>query len=1044
MLKRLLVLGLCLLSINVSAFSVTNAWDVNVRQYRSMNLPIRRGESVDLVATYKSGTNLLSLAGVTNAVFRYKPVTTNAYLWGMNGSVHGSDVCFPWNSSNCVTNAVVDYEIALLARNQTILRAFGKIYFDGWDNFDAYAPPPAPNIIDWATLTNHANLESAPFATDLDIATVGLNSTNYTDAREAAILAALAGTATLLRAEIAVARSSAYSAATNYAQAGLALKLDTSAVGSAAYSDSNDFATAAQGALADNSLQNGALGSIDPVAYIIYDSNGNPVLDFNSGLKLSDNFKIEQTPALRTMFLFTSVDGYSKFWGTTNGEIKTWVEADSHWYDFYSTLNLTNAAQLGGLTADLTGQWLLNGTVFSSGDLMDLVGNSFAPKMVLNSDTLALRNYWSWMKLETNGVFFSYEDGGPAPESLLYNQGQLIASNGVLFSGGAPVGAGADDTTWRDRTNDWNLAATALQPTGDGTGLTLGNVTVVAGDTNKVLIAPWYDGGGYGEFNWDTETPTRYVGTISGGTILIRATNGVWRITTLNPNVVYYESVGSSVTSGWNYVSGSYDNPTSTTFADSTTQLTGQETAELAFEAIPATAVISINGETQTLSGASFTIATADPNAITGTVINGTTGTITGKISNHTIQANDPNALTNDYATPVRFASNVVVTAGATLGVGVAYSNAPIGVRVDSAGTCVRLVDPTFAHGMTGVVPTDVFASLETYGIGHGGFIFRGLNDSASAASTPLFFVGINGATTPTAPCIVFRAGKRNSINYQAIAATEPAVGIDNYSTRLATWLGNGFLGLGITPTEKLHVLGNTTIASNLYVSGLMTSGAHIVTGATDTNQVGIIANATQTANDEFAIWSSGKTTKNVYSRGGNFTITGKSTNTGTTVNGNLVVTNSAKAATATIGVLTNNGMVNLNYVDAPVAVIYASGTNYLNPTNGAEQTIICTGNTYISSVPLTAAKASLMGLYVEPAGFDVTWDTNVFNSSYWPTIPSNGMDVVLRKCYGSTMWTLNAPITAWSGTVTNMASSDSTNYMYFVGGMLASNVVVP
>jgi hypothetical protein len=53
-------------------------------------------------------------------------------------------------------------------------------------------------------------------------------------------------------------------------------------------------------------------------------------------------------------------------------------------------------------------------------------------------------------------------------------------------------------------------------------------------------------------------------------------------------------------------------------------------------------------------------------------------------------------------------------------------------------------------------------------------------------------------------------------------------------------------------------------------------------------------------------------------------------------------------------------------------------------------------------------------------------------------------MDLVLRKTYGSTMWTVNGNVAAWSGTVTNMATSTSTNYMVFVGGILASNVVLP
>jgi hypothetical protein len=102
----------------------------------------------------------------------------------------------------------------------------------------------------------------------------------------------------------------------------------------------------------------------------------------------------------------------------------------------------------------------------------------------------------------------------------------------------------------------------------------------------------------------------------------------------------------------------------------------------------------------------------------------------------------------------------------------------------------------------------------------------------------------------------------------------------------LATLGGN--VGIGTNnPQAKLHVAGTTLISSNVSINNGVT-----ITGANDTNQLSIIANATQTDNDEFAIWSSGKSAKTLAFRGGNLSVTAAMTNKGMVVNGNLVVTN--------------------------------------------------------------------------------------------------------------------------------------------------------
>jgi hypothetical protein len=304
-------------------------------------------------------------------------------------------------------------------------------------------------------------------------------------------------------------------------------------------------------------------------------------------------------------------------------------------------------------------------------------------------------------------------------------------------------------------------------------------------------------------------------------------------------------------------------------------------------------------------------------------------------------------------------------------------------------------------------------------------------NSTVAQANGSRFGIDLIGAGQLIQTTNGFNTMVRINSNWQP--PTQGAQNTTNTALQVTQWLTNG-----IAATSGVHyaIASSLNGTNNFYIGGLgdVSSRDISIVGARDTNQLRVVANATQTANDDVAFYSAGLATKTLAFRGGNLTVTGNMTNNGMTVNGNLVVTNT----------FVNLGMTNLNYVDAPVYTMSTSGTNYLSVANGSEQYLLCTGNVHISSTPLVSAKAGLIGLYVEPQSYSVTWDTNIFNSSAWPVIPSNGMDLVLRKTYGSTMWTVNGKVAAWSGTVTNMASSTSTNYMVFVGGILASNVVLP
>ena len=277
-----------------------------------------------------------------------------------------------------------------------------------------------------------------------------------------------------------------------------------------------------------------------------------------------------------------------------------------------------------------------------------------------------------------------------------------------------------------------------------------------------------------------------------------------------------------------------------------------------------------------------------------------------------------------------------------------------------------------------------------------------------------------------------------NSNNYTStpnIVSSVPSQVVDEYGTNTYS-----------DPSSVTKVVGksifltsaSTTLSSDLTVQGYTTHGNGMtITGSSDTNQIKIIANTIQTANDPFSIWSSGSATKLLGVNAGNLTITGVHTNTGLQVQGNANITN-----TAVIGTLVNAGVTNLNSVYYPVSARGSAPTNTLDPANGNEQQILCTNATYITSVSLVSAAGATMGLFIDPTtnNYAVTWDTNVFNvgSAGWPSIGTNGADLVLRKCFGSTMWTVNGPVTnSYLSGITTGSTNLPAGTLAYVGGTL-------
>lgn len=86
-----------------------------------------------------------------------------------------------------------------------------------------------------------------------------------------------------------------------------------------------------------------------------------------------------------------------------------------------------------------------------------------------------------------------------------------------------------------------------------------------------------------------------------------------------------------------------------------------------------------------------------------------------------------------------------------------------------------------------------------------GGVDIYGLSDTDAE---PMLLTGLFGADpTDTTPAITFRGGQKNGTSWQALSATETVFQFRNYTTNLATILGNGNVGIGMTnPRSKLEI----------------------------------------------------------------------------------------------------------------------------------------------------------------------------------------------------------------------------------------------
>lgn len=122
-------------------------------------------------------------------------------------------------------------------------------------------------------------------------------------------------------------------------------------------------------------------------------------------------------------------------------------------------------------------------------------------------------------------------------------------------------------------------------------------------------------------------------------------------------------------------------------------------------------------------------------------------------------------------------------------------------------GASLYMRDPDVAHGMTDVLPTDVWGGWSIGSGTGGGASFFGLSDGDNIG---IQLVGITGSTTPSAVTypISLVGAKKSGTLYQALGSSETMFALLNAITPKILMLGSGFMSLGdnVTPTARLHI----------------------------------------------------------------------------------------------------------------------------------------------------------------------------------------------------------------------------------------------
>jgi hypothetical protein len=300
--KSIAVLFTILLVAGVSAYAdivPPIRWDVETGRLepRPYSLSIRRGESITIEPRFTSYTVPIVVSNATIEM-RYSAAYDSVSYYSAAGAVltDTGRVQIAWNDSLNPTNASMVYEIRATVGTNVLARAYGPLIFLG-GMVGINTGLTARTSLDWATvhqangyavLSNQMGsgatwsgsqwMFAGGSGSDTNAWHIGDPVTNATDETARAGLLGKQPTGTYVTAEsdpVWQAQSSTVWGAISGKQAtgdyatvtALGGYVSTGAVGTAAYSNSGDFATSNQGALADSALQANITASADNTPY---------------------------------------------------------------------------------------------------------------------------------------------------------------------------------------------------------------------------------------------------------------------------------------------------------------------------------------------------------------------------------------------------------------------------------------------------------------------------------------------------------------------------------------------------------------------------------------------------------------------------------------------------------------------------------------------------------------------------------------------------------------------------------------------------------
>ena len=287
--------------------ATSERWYVDTERLAPHNIEIRRGETRLLDPTFRSYGVAMNLSAVTNVLLQYKSSDmTNYYCaTGMVLNASNGTVRVPWSiSQETVTNRLV-YDLVISSLSSSVVRCYGNITLN---NSVSYIGTTTNNPPIWTAGTDSMR------ASVYDPSGANTTAVFVTDAR-------------LSDARTPIAHSQA--------------NTTISGLGTASTNNSGDFATAAQGVLADTALQPVATQGLASVAQL--NQATNDVL--SAANAYSDTHGVTDHSALSNLGF--SASGHTGFQAAIAGTV------------------VTNGAGMSGLVND-SGYALASATIGNS------------------------------------------------------------------------------------------------------------------------------------------------------------------------------------------------------------------------------------------------------------------------------------------------------------------------------------------------------------------------------------------------------------------------------------------------------------------------------------------------------------------------------------------------------------------------------------------------------------------------------------------------------------------------------------------------------